>query len=193
MREKDSHLFLVSLISSILLALSLIFILTPVTLANEPGAAPVAEPVRLVIPTIDLDSAVVPVGLKPIIVEGKPYKTWETPDNEVGWHNRSAPPGQVGNTVLAGHSNIKAKVFQNLNQVQIGDEILVFVSSKQQVNRYRVSQKILLQEKGVPLEIRIKNAAWIAPTQDERLTLITCANPGSTHRLIVVARPIVGD
>ncbi|HRV94858.1 MAG TPA: hypothetical protein P5526_22050 [Anaerolineae bacterium] len=50
--------------------------------------------------------------------------------------------------------------------------------------------KLLLQEKGASIETRIENARWIAPTEDERLTLVTCAQPGATHRLIVVAYPV---
>ena len=55
--------------------------------------------------------------------------------------------------------------------------------------RYIITQKFLVREVGVPLETRIKNAQLIAPTQDERLTLVTCSQPGATHRLIVIARP----
>lgn len=194
MRRKGSRLILTSLICSTILALSLIFIFTPVSLANEPNSVSAAVPVRLVIPTLELDSRVIPVGTKTVVVDGKPYKMWETAENEVGWHNLSAPLGQVGNTVLAGHSDVKAKVFNPLKDVNIGDDIVVFAASAgQQPYRYRVTQKFLVQEVGVPVEERIKNAQWVAPTQDERLTLITCANPGATHRLIVIARPIIKE
>jgi LPXTG-site transpeptidase (sortase) family protein len=175
----------------ILPALSLIFIFNSVTLASEPSTVPATLPVRLIIPKIELDSTIIPVGVKQVIVDGKSYPIWETADNEVGWHNLSAPLGQVGNTVLAGHSDVQTKVFQNLNGVDIGDEITVFAGDhNQQSYRYRVSQKLLVQEKGVPVETRLKNAQLIAPTSDERLTLVTCAKPGATHRLIVIALPI---
>lgn len=174
----------------ILPALSLIFIFNSISLASEPVTVPAALPVRLIIPNIKLESSIIPVGIKSVVVDGKPYLMWETADNEVGWHNRSAPLGQTGNTVLAGHSDIKAKVFENLNDVNIGDEIIVFAGNDQQPYRYQVTQKLLVQEKGVPLEVRLRNAQLIAPTADERLTLITCAQPGATHRLIVIALPI---
>ena len=61
--------------------------------------------------------------------------------------------------------------------------------SGDQPHQYVVVEKLLVQEKGVPLETRIKNAQLIAPTEDERLTLVTCARPGATHRLIVIAQP----
>ena len=49
-----------------------------------------------------------------------------------------------------------------------------------------------LEEAGMPLKVRQKNAQWIMPTGDERLTLVTCWPyewPGNSHRVIVVARP----
>jgi LPXTG-site transpeptidase (sortase) family protein len=189
--QKRFFLILILFCRVTLPALSLIFIFTSISLASGPNTVPAALPVRLMIPNIKLDSSIIPVGTKTVTVDGNSYQMWETADNEVGWHNLSAPLGQIGNTVLAGHSDIKAKVFENLNDVNIGDEILVFAgANQQQPYRYRVSQKLLVQEKGVPMEVRLKNAQLIAPTSDERLTLITCAQPGATHRLIVIALPI---
>jgi len=38
--------------------------------------------------------------------------------------------------------------------------------------------------------VRRQNARWIAPTTDERLTLVTCwPYTGNSHRLIIVAKP----
>jgi LPXTG-site transpeptidase (sortase) family protein len=112
---------------------------------------------------------------------------WNVRDNEVGWHNLSANLGHVGNTVLSGHSDIKARIFQHLHQIEVGDEILAFTEGYPY--KYVVVEKLLVQEKGVPLETRIQNAQLIAPTNDERLTLVTCAKPGATHRLILIAQP----
>ncbi len=48
----------------------------------------------------------------------------------------------------------------------------------------------ILPEKGQPPEVRRRNLAWILPTREERLTLVTFWPPeNNTHRLIVVARP----
>ncbi|HXV97594.1 MAG TPA: sortase [Anaerolineae bacterium] len=146
-------------------------------------------PTRLLIPDIALDSAVVPVGWKRVEVDGKIYGQWKVEDNLVGWHNLSARLGQIGNSVLNGHSNVYARVFRNLGQVEIGDMIIVF--SNNQTYYYTIAQKVLVQEKGVSTEKRLENAKFIQPTEDERLTLITCARPGATHRLIVIAYPDV--
>ena len=163
---------------------SLMGFFTQITSANEPA---IAIPIRLIISSITLDSAIVPVGWKKVEIEGQTYGQWLADDNLVGWHNLSAPLGQPGNTVLNGHSNTYAKVFQNLHRVQIGDEISAF--SGDQVYRYRVVYKLLVQEKGVSMAERLENAQLIMPTPDERLTLITCSYPGATHRLIIIAYP----
>ena len=42
--------------------------------------------------------------------------------------------------------------------------------------------------------VRRANAQWIAPTDDERLTLVTCwPYISNTHRLIIVAKPVSND
>lgn len=188
MRERNLISVLTYIGRSTLLAAALTFIVTVATLAQEPTSVD-AIPTRLVIPSIALDKVIIPVGVKPIIVEGKTYGTWEVADNDVGWHNLSAKLGHVGNTVLAAHSDIKAMVFQNLKYINLGDEITVYSGFNGVAYRYTITQKLLVQEVGVSLETRIKNAQLIAPTQDERLTLVTCAQPGATHRLIVIAKP----
>jgi len=56
---------------------------------------------------------------------------------------------------------------------------------------YAVTEKHILKEKGETAEVRLENARWIAPTSDERLTMVTCwPYTSNTHRLVVVARPI---
>jgi sortase (surface protein transpeptidase) len=69
----------------------------------------------------------------------------------------------------------------------MGDEFTVFSGDRD--HRYVVTDKFLVQERDVSLAERIQNASCVAATGDERLTLVTCANLGATHRLILVARP----
>jgi sortase A len=53
---------------------------------------------------------------------------------------------------------------------------------------------MILPERDQPLQVRLKNAQWVASSQDERLTLITCWPFNSnTHRLVIVATPINWD
>lgn len=156
-------------------------------LAEEPASGAII-PTRLVIPSLGLDQTVIPVGWKSVVIDGQAYGQWLVDDNAIGWHNLSAPLGQGGNTVLNGHSDIYARVFRNLGEIEIGDEIIAFAASRPY--RYVVARKVLVREKGAPIEERIENARLIMPTIDERLTLITCAKPGATHRLIVIAYPV---
>jgi len=161
-----------------------------VAVPPETWDVPAGRPTRLVIPAIALDSPVVPVDQTPLVIGDRVYGQWNTADNSVGWHNRSAKLGQLGNTVLNGHSDLNAAVFRHLGHVDIGDKISVF--SGDQLRNYIAIHKFLVKEEDVSLEERILNASWIASTQDERLTLVTCANPGATHRLILIALPLDG-
>ncbi len=173
------------------------------TVEARPTPAPLATPVptptpdpaslvptRLVIPSINLDAPVIEVGWEMQEVSGKVVSSWVVPDSfAAGWHTTSAPPGQIGNTVLNGHHNIRGEVFRDLVELQPGDEITVYADDT--VYYYSVTERHILEEKGQPIEVRMQNAQWIMPTQDERLTLVTCwPYTNNTHRLIVVALPV---
>jgi len=155
---------------------------TPTPSRPPPATAP---PDRIVIPAIGLDAPVVPVGWT-VTDEGP---VWEVADYAAGWHNTSAYPGHVGNTVLSGHHNIEGRVFRYLIDVEPDNEVILYVGEV--TYHYVVTEKHLLQEKGMPQEVRRSNAQWIAPTDDERVTLVTCwPYTSNTHRLIVVAKPV---
>jgi sortase A len=56
---------------------------------------------------------------------------------------------------------------------------------------YQVAETLILPERDQPLEVRLANAQYIQPTDDERLTLITCwPYEDNSHRAVVIARPI---
>jgi sortase A len=146
-------------------------------------------PQRLVIPAIDLDSPVIPVAWNTTTENGIEYSVWEVADRVVGWHRTSAYPGHGDNVVLNGHHNIRGEVFRYLVDLEVGDLVLVYAG--EQVYHYAVSEKHILKEKGEPASVRKENASWIAPTRDERVTMVTCwPYTNNTHRLVVVARPI---
>lgn len=158
---------------------------TPVPTTNRP-----IHPTRIVAPAIQLDAPVVPMTWKTMIRKGRLVSEWDLPKDAAGWHINSALPGQGDNVVISGHHNIEGKVFRHIKDLNLGDTIIVYVGSSSYV--YRVSAKYLLKESGMPLEVREKNARWMLPTGDERLTLITCWPyewPGNSHRVVVIARP----
>lgn len=146
-----------------------------------------SPPTRIVAPAIGLDAPVVEIGWT-IKDPAKGIAEWQTADYAAGFHRGSALPGQTGNTVLSGHHNIRGKVFARLHELQPGDEVYLYVGDE--VYAYRVEDKFIVPEAGVSDAQRRQNARWIAPTRDERLTLVTCWPPnGNSHRVIVIARP----
>ena len=148
------------------------------------------EPQRIVIPAIALDAPVSSIGLAPLEIDGETYYQWQVPNEyRAGWHNTSARLGEIGNTVLNGHHNINGEVFRDLIDLEVGDEITIFDNETPYI--YAISEIELLPERDQPLEVRQENAQWILPTEDERLTIITCyPYTDNTHRLVVVAEPI---
>ena len=151
------------------------------------NAAASVPPDRIVIPSIDLDAPVVPVGWTIEEQGGQRVSVWESPDFAAGWHETSAKPGNSGNVVLNGHNNIRGEVFRYLIDLEPEESILLYVGDT--IYHYSVSEKYILKERGESSEVRYQNAQWIAPTEDERLTLVTCwPYTSNTHRLIIVAR-----
>ena len=164
---------------------------TPGPTSPAPSTRPppaTAPPDRIVAPAIGLDAPVVPVGWKTVEENGQTVTEWEVADYAAGWHKTSAYPGNVGNTVISGHHNIRGEVFRYVVNLEPGHIVDLYVG--QTVYRYVVTEKYILKEKGMPQEVREENARWIAPTDDERLTLVTCwPYTNNTHRVVVVAKP----
>lgn len=156
-------------------------------LAQEPLTG---SPKRIIIPAIDLDAPVASIGVEPVIQGGQTYYQWLVPNEFIaGWHENSARLGQPGNTVLNGHHNVYGEVFRDLVDVEEGDELIMYDEELQYT--YRITTKEILPERDQPIEVRLENAQWIAPTEDERITIITCwPYTDNSHRLVVVAEPI---
>jgi sortase A len=146
-------------------------------------------PTRIVAPAIGLDVPVAEMGWTVVNIGGVQATGWLVPDHGAGFHRGSAYPGHAGNTVITAHSNTGGRAFRYLANLKIADTVTVYVGATPY--SYVVTQMEILREEGVSLEQRRANGQWIAPTDDERLTLVTCwPNTGTSHRLIVVARPV---
>jgi len=152
---------------------------TPVDLAGS-------TPTRIVIPAIKLDAPIKTVGWH--IVNG--VGQWDVPDLfAAGWLMTSATLGKAGNTALTGHHNIDGEVFRDLVKLKPGDRITAY--SDEVPFYYEIVTRKILPERGQPDEVRRANARWMQPTEDERITLITCwPYTNNTHRLIIVAKPL---
>jgi LPXTG-site transpeptidase (sortase) family protein len=147
-------------------------------------------PLRVVIPSIELNAPVIPAPVDFETIAGKEFLRWMVPDEyAIGWHTTSAMLGETGNTVLNGHHNAYGEVFVSLENVSEGDIIMVESDHTRYI--YQITNKMVLPEKYEQIEVRMNNAQWILPSVDERLTLISCwPYETNTHRLIVVASPL---
>ena len=141
-----------------------------------------APPRRLRIPSIRLDSEVVPARLVRLGADADAI-TWEVPAHRVGHAQGTAAAGAPGNTVLLGHvSSVNAgNVFAHLDRLQVGDEIAV---EGEESYIYRVTEI-----RRVPRH----DLSVMAPAEGAALTLITCTGawlPDAldySHRLAVRA------
>lgn len=148
-----------------------------------------SPPARLVIPSVKIDTKVVPVSWRMLPAPGGATKSeWQVADYAVGHHQGSANPGQPGNVVMSGHVDYKGQVFKDLNRVNKGDEVTVFTEKGQYI--YVVTDLKIVKEEGVSAEQKRLNAMYMNPTPDQTLTMITCWPYGvDDHRLIVIAKP----
>ncbi|WP_322511272.1 sortase [Chloroflexus sp.] len=152
----------------------------------------VATVERLVIPAIRVDFKVIEVGWETIEENGQLISVWQVAEYAVGQHRGSANPGEGDNIVLAGHVGGYGRVFKDLFYLKPGDEVIVY--SRGQPYRYIVSERIIVDEEGVPPEQRLANARYIAPTGYEVVTMVTCWPPSGPdkfkQRVIVRALPV---
>ena len=149
-------------------------------------------PDRIVIPAIELGAPILYAKSKELDYQGQTYDQWLAPNSfAAGWHFTSARLGDTGNLVLDGHHNVYGKVFGRLYELEEGDLIRVYSGSFYM--KFVVTNKLILPEKNTSLATRLDNARWILPTDDQRLTLVTCwPQDSNTHRLIIAASPASG-
>ncbi|MEN4011986.1 MAG: class D sortase [Bellilinea sp.] len=136
------------------------------TFASLPIPTPSPEQaVRIQIPAIGVDAPV---------VQGD---GWEQLKKGVGQMIGSPNPGQKGNLVLSAHNDVFGEIFRDLDQLQKGDEIIVYTSQRAYV--YVVTQTQLVE----PTRVEV-----MAPTREAVVTLISCyPYMVNTQRIIVSA------
>jgi len=147
-------------------------------------------PTRIIIPSLGVDAAVVPTSWQVMDVGGTSQSVWVVPEAHLaGWHEGSASLGLPGNTVINGHNWPENAVFRHLYEIEPGERLTLYSGDMQ--FSYEISEVLLLPEAGQPLEVRQANARYIQPTDDERVTLVTCHPYGQlTYRLVVIALPV---
>jgi len=135
-----------------------------------------------------LDIPVLPVGVTTVEKNGRTAAMWADVPNAGGFHETSALPGQPGNTVINGHRDIQGSVFRHLDQVEVGDEIVLYVGDV--AYPYRTTETLVVPETFASTKQRAENRRLIGTIPEERLTLVTCTPVGlATHRLLVIAKP----
>lgn len=161
--------------------------LLPRTLAND-GPSTIT---RIVVPKIVLDKKVIEVGWTVEQTQGQDLAIWDVDKYRVGHHSGTSNPGGGGNIVLAGHSGGRAYPFNDIFYLQPGDRIELY--SNGELFDYRVSEHVLVDEVGQPLEKRLENARWIEPTEKEVVTMVACwplTGPDKfKQRIIIRAEP----
>ena len=106
--------------------------------------------------------------------------TMATLDRGPGYWPGTAMPGQMGNTVVAGHRTSKDRPFNRIHELVPGDEIVYTIEGERYV--YEVTGT----------EIVTPDALWITDqTYDYTTTLFACHPPGSTAYRIVVRASLV--
>lgn len=122
------------------------------TLANLPVPTPSPQQaVRIQIPAIDVDAPV---------VQGD---GWDQLKKGVGQLIGTPNPGQSGNMVLSAHNDVFGQIFRHLDQLEDGDEVILYTNQRAYV--YKVSQTQIVE----PTQVEV-----LASTQEPVVTLISC-------------------
>jgi hypothetical protein len=168
-------------------------------------AGPVAEPITLEIPALDLVADILGVGITAKDVMDAPSGDPDSPVwRQAFWYRGSAVPGQPSTAVLAGHVNNQLDqpgAFARLDELQPGDAVIVHDSRDGSAVTFTVttSHSYTLAEAAEPAVLREiygsgpVDATWPTPSDDGRahLTLVTCAGTyvdgTHDHRLVVHA------
>jgi sortase A len=154
-------------------------VIPPLQLRPHPYTNRLQPPDRLQIPSIGLDSKVVPVGTK---TDAQGRVLWETAPFAVGHHKGSALPGESGNVVLSGHisSPREGAIFTKLPKVEPGDGIVLSTADRQYL--YVVVETKVVTPDAVEV---------LDPTDEAIVTMLTCVPDGIyAHRLVVRAEAV---
>ncbi|MEX2053945.1 MAG: class F sortase [Candidatus Colwellbacteria bacterium] len=138
-------------------------------------------PVRLKIPSINVDATIEYKGLTPEGAMDIP----EGPD-DVAWFSLGTYPGENGSAVIAGHTNWKngrAAVFDNLHELDKGDEVQV-IDDKGRSISFIVRESRIYDAEAYAPEVFVSD-------NGKHLNLVTCvgvwdeSKKSYTKRLVV--------
>lgn len=127
-------------------------------------------PVRLEIPDLNVALPVFPATIK----NGK----WETTRSGVSFLTSSSVPGTRGNSVFYGHNT--PNLLGKLSRIQPGSRLVVAGQDGSQI-----TYTVLFTATVTPNQTHI-----LDQTEDERLTIFTCAGLFDQKRFVAVAVPV---
>jgi sortase A len=137
------------------------------SLVSVPMPTPGPEQaIRIQIPSIHIDAPV---------VQGD---GWEQLKKGVAQHVGTADPGKAGNMVLSAHNDIFGEIFRNLDQLKVGDQVILFTN--QRTYTYLVVDSKIVE----PTDVEV-----MAPTTQPTVTLVSCyPYMVDKQRIVIVAR-----
>jgi len=162
----------------------------PVVAAASTTAGAVNVPVLLAIPALDLEIPIEPMGWEATTQAGQRTTRWVVPEESAGWALNSAGAGQNGNVVLAGHQARGAAVFAPITLGDFAvDQEIDLTGEDGAVFAYRVVEvSDPIPVIGATDDENAESAAYLAPTAQGQLTLVTgWPVDTTTHRVFVVA------
>jgi sortase A len=119
------------------------------------------------------------IGVDAPVVQGD---DWEQLKKGVAQHTGSANPGQSGNMVLSAHNDVYGEIFRDLDQLNRGDEIIVYTA--QHAYSYVIVEIKIVE----PTDVEV-----MASTHDPTITLISCYPYWVDNQRIIVQASLQND
>ncbi|SCX52580.1 Sortase family protein [Klenkia marina] len=146
---------------------------------DEPVAS--VAPVSVAVPSVDLASSLVPIG-----VDGSGALVPPADYAQAGWFDAGVAPGQVGPAVLAGHVDSRSgpAVFYRLEEVAVGAQVLVGQADGSTLT-FEVTRVAEYPKSAFATD------EVYGPTVDAQLRLITCGGEFDRSRRSYVDNVVV--
>jgi sortase (surface protein transpeptidase) len=163
--------------------------------ATAPATLPVPvqagkQPTTLRIAELDMVVPVTAMGWELTLVDGVRTTRWAVPARTAGWMPNTAGVGEPGNMVIAGHQAQGDAVFAALalGEILPGQTIAVTGEDGRSFDYRVVEVSDPVSVLGATAADTARAAAYVAPSEDGRLTLVS-GWPGdtTTHRIFAVA------
>lgn len=166
----------------------------PETLPDYPIPTPSIQPTpgedgQIVVDTSPVNRIVIPILGVDTVVKYVPFDgyTWLIAglQQEVAWMGDTSWPGLGGNTSLAGHVTLRDGSdgpFRNLDQLQPGQEVIVYTENNIYTYRVRSSQ-----------EVDVSDVSPIQQSNEPLLTLITCTQWDQEERMYQKRLVVTGE